>query len=396
MDLSQGNQMVAIPGPSIVPDRVRRAMAQPMPNIYGGALVDLCFELLGRLPALAHSEATAFMAVANGHGAWQMALCNTLRPGEKVLVLESGLFAVLWGEYAALAGVEAELLPSGPRSPVDPEALRRRLEADSHATIKAVLVAHSDTMSSVRNDIAAIRAAIDRAGHPALLYADCIASLACDPFEMDEWGVDIAVAASQKGLMCPPGLAFVWANDKALAAFDAEAPRVGYFDWASRNDLKFAYDIFAGTPPVSHVYALNEALDMIDEEGGLEAVWLRHGVLADAVRAAVQAWSTPGGIELNVVSPDHRSNAVTTVRTGSIDADELRRRCEQQAGLILGVGMAPIRERSFRIGHMGWLNPPMILGTIATIEAALRSMGAPLGAGGAQAAAVSIGRALAQ
>jgi len=394
MILSQGQEMVAIPGPSIVPDRVRAAMARPMPNIYAGALVKQCFELLGRLPAIARSSATAFMAVANGHGAWQMALANTLRPGDKVLVLESGHFAALWGEYAALAGVDVEVLPGDARRPVDPGALQARLEADTEGSIKALLVAHADTMSSVRNDIAAIRAAIDAAGHEALLYVDCIASLACDPFEMDDWGVDVAVGASQKGLMCPPGLAFVWAAEKALARFDPDVPRVGYFDWSSRNDLKYSYDIFAGTPPVSHVYALCEALDMIDEEGGLDAVWARHAALADSVRAAVQAWSSPGGIELNIVSPAHRSNAVTTVRTGGIDADELRRRCEEQAGLIIGVGMPPIRDRSFRIGHMGWLNPPMMLGTITTIEAALRSMGAPLGASGADAAAESIGRSL--
>lgn len=394
MDLSQGTPMVAIPGPSILPDAVRAALARPMPDIYGGELVDLAFGLLERLPAIARTSARPFVVASNGHGAWQMAIANTIAPGEKVLALESGRFAVFWGAAAELAGAEVEILPGDFYNPVDPAALEARLRDDREKSIKAILVSHVDTSSSVHNDIPALRAVIDAADHPALLMVDCIASLGCDRYEMDEWGVDLTVGASQKGLMCPPGLGFVWAGERAIAAMDPDRPRVSYLDWSKRIDPQMFYEIFAGTPPVAHIYALDAALGLIEAEGGLDAVWARHQAHADAVRAAVSAWATPGGLSLNIASPVHRSNAVTTVQTSDIDAHELRRRCAEQAGLTLGIGFVTNPDHSFRIGHMGWHNPPMILGTLATIEAALSSMGAPMGGSGIAAAAASIGEAL--
>ena len=385
--------MVAIPGPSVLPDAVRTAMARPMPNIYDGYLVELCFEVLERLKGIARTDGQSFMIASNGHGAWQMAIANTMLPGDRVLALESGRFAIIWGEYAAMAGVETEVIPGDFHSPVDIEAMTARLEADD-GSIRAILMSHTDTSSSVRNDVAAVREAIDSVGHDALLMVDCIASLGCDPYEMDAWGVDLTISASQKGMMCPPGLGLVWANERAMNVLDTDRPRVGYVDWHLRKDPEFFYEIFAGTPPVAHIHALATALDLIDEEGGLDAVWARHAVLADAVRAAVEAWSTPGGISLNIPDPAFRSNAVTTIRTGSINATDLRRRCEAQSGLTLGIGFAVEPDHSFRIGHMGWLNPPMILGTLATIEATLHSMGAPIGGSGVAAAAETIGAAL--
>ena len=394
MDLSAGLASVAIPGPSILPERVRAAMALPMPNIYEGYLLDISDRILARLPGIARTSGRAFIVTSNGHGAWQMAVSNTLVPGDRVLALESGRFAVIWAEYAAAAGIDTEVLPGDFETPVDPDELESRLRADTDGAITAVLVSHTDTSSSVRNDIAALRKAIDDAGHDALLMVDCIASMACDPYEMDEWGVDVTVAASQKGLMCPPGLGFVWAGEKAVAAHARTSHRVGYVDWARRLDPRGFYDVYAGTPPVAHLHALDVALDLIEEEGGLEAVWRRHEALADGVRAAVDAWSTPDGLSLNIESPEHRSNAVTTIRTGSIDSTELTARCERDAGLTLGIGMSLSPDRSFRIGHMGHLNPPMILGTLATIEATLHAMGAPMGGSGTAAAAAAIGRAL--
>ena len=194
--------------------------------------------------------------------------------------------------------------------------------------------------------------------------------------------------------MCPPGLGFVWAGERALAAMDPDRLRVSYLDWSKRLDPQMIYEIFSGTPPVTHLRALEVALTLIDEEGGLEAVWARHQAHADAVRAAVSAWASPGGLSLNVASPAHRSNAVTTVQTGDIDANELRRRCTEQAGLTLGIGMVTMPNHTFRVGHMGWHNPPMILGTLGTIEAALSSMGAPMASSGIAVAAASIGAAL--
>lgn len=394
MDLSNGTPLVAIPGPSILPDRVRTAMARPMPNIYEGYLLDMSYRILERLPSIARTSGHVSIIQSNGHGAWQSAISNTLVPGDKVLALESGRFAIIWAEYAAMAGVDTEVLPGDARSAVDVAALQARLEADVDGDITAIFTVQTDTATSVRNDIPAIRAAIDAAGHDALLMVDCIASMGCERFEMDNWGVDITVAASQKGLMCPPGLGFVWVSEKAFEMHPRVTHRVGYVDWARRLEPKAYYEIFAGTPPVPNLHALDEALSMIEEEGGLDAVWARHEALANGVRAAVEAWSTPDGIGFNITDPAHRSNAVTTIDTGEIDAVRLRGICEAQAGVTLGVGLIGDRERSFRIGHMGYLNPPMILGTLATIEAALTALAAPMGSSGVAAAAESIGAAL--
>ena len=394
MSLSQGRPAVSIPGPSVIPDRVLDAMRRPMPNIYEGELLETSFSVLDDLRAVARTEQPVYVSVSNGHGAWAMAISNTLSRGDRVLVLESGRFAVGWGEMAAVSGVEIEILESTPGRPVDPAAVEARLKADSSHEFVAVLVVQVDTATSVRNDIAAIRAAVDAAGHPALLMVDCIASLGCERYEMDEWGVDITVAGTQKGLMVPPGLGFVWASERAMAKHETADLRSGYWDWTARKDPDAHYKIYCGTPPVQHIWGMREALDMLTEEG-LEHVWHRHQVLSDAVRAAVAMWAMPSGIGYVVTDPDARANSVTTLYTGGIDADELRRVCEAEAGLTIGVALEGYEGRAFRIGHMGHLNPPMILGTIGTIEAALVSISAPLGGSGVGAAATVIGTALA-
>ena len=392
MTLRHGRPFVAIPGPSVIPERVLAAMSRPMPNIYEGPLVELSESVLADLPAIARTSGPAFIAVANGHGAWEMALTNTLSRGEKVLVLESGRFAPGWGEMAAMLGVRVETLHARPRHAVDPAAVEERLRADRAHEIRAVLVVQVDTASSVANDIAAIRRAMDAAGHPALLMVDCIASLTCMPFEMDAWGVDVTVGGAQKGLMVPPGLGFTWASERALEVHRRADLRTAYWDWTRRMEEKAHYWRYCGTPPVSHLYALREALDMLAEEG-LENAWARHRVLAEAVRAAVEAWSAPEGLELHVLDPAARADSVTTIRTGTVDPARLRALCEEEAGLTLGIGLGEEFERSsFRIGHMGYLNPPMILGTLGTIEAALEALGAPMGASGVAAAAARIAR----
>lgn len=394
MSLRFGRTMVSIPGPSTIPDRVLNAMHRAMPNIYEGELVAIAHEILDRLPAIARTTtAHPFVAISNGHGGWQMAINNTLSRGDKVLVLESGRFATAWGEMAAVSGVAVETLPGHPRRPVDVEAFADRIAADTGRELKAVLVVLTDTASSVRNDIAALGRVLEDADHPALYMVDCIASLGCEPFEMDAWRVDVTVSGSQKGLMVPPGLAFVWAGPRALAAYETAGLRDGYFDWGPRRTPEAMYQIFAGTPPIQHLYGLREALDILDEEGGLKAVWERHRVLADAVRAAVSAWSTPGGIDFNITDPAARSDAVTTVLTGSIDASAMRRRAEDGAGLVVGLGLGGMRN-AFRIGHMGHLNPPHVLGTLGTIEATLRAMEAPLAGSGVAAAADSLAASL--
>ena len=393
MSLSHGRPMVSIPGPSVIPDRVLAAMHRAMPNIYEGDLVEVSYSVQDDLRKIARTEQPVYISVSNGHGAWEMAISNTLSRGDKVLVLESGTFAIGWGEMAAVSGVKTEILPGEDPYPVSPEALEERLKADLSREIAAVMVVQVDTATSVRNDIQAIRAAIDAANHPALLMVDCIASLGCEPYEHDEWGADITVAATQKGLMVPPGLGFVFASEKALLAHKTADLRTGYFDWEPRTNPEQHYKIYCGTPPIQHLWAMRESLDMLFEEG-LENVWRRHRVLADAVRAAVDAWQAPNGFSFNVVDPQSRSNSVTTVLTGEIDASELRRIAESEAGLTLGVGLDEFADRAIRIGHMGHLNPPMILGTLGTIEAALTKMGSPMGASGAAAAAATIGAAL--
>jgi len=387
--LSRGRELVAIPGPSVIPDRVLAAMNRAMPNIYEGELLETSLSLFADLPAIARTEGEAFIAVSNGHGAWDMALTNTLSRGDKVLVLESGVFGPGWGKMGETGGLEIETLSAHACCAVEPAAVEERLRADGSHTIKAILIVHVDTANSVRNDIAAIRKAIDAAGHPALFMVDCIASLACDPFEMDAWGVDITVAGSQKGLMVPPGLGFVWASEKALAAYDSANLRAGYWDWGPRRGRGPHYLKYCGTPPVQHVFALREALDMLNDEG-LENIWWRHQILADAVRAAVDAWGRSCSMKLAIDAPASRSNAVTTVLMDGLDPERLRSLAEHQAGLVLGVPLYGFEGRAFRIGHMGHLNPTMVLGTLGSIEAVLQGMGVKLTNSGVAAATAAI------
>jgi len=399
MDLSNGINLVSIPGPTVLPDRVRAALAEPMPDIYAGALIKMSDRVVERLPSLARTDGKALIMVGNGHAAWQMAVSNLLLPGDRVLVLESGRFAAAWGGYFALSGAEIEAVPGDERSAVDPAAVEEHLRRPESKDIKAILVVQTDTASSVRNDLPAIRAAIDAAGHDALLLVDCIATIGCEPYEMDEWGIDLTIGASQKGLMCPPGVAFVWVGSRAVEAYERVKEtnrRVGYLDWEKRLNPSVFYETYAGTPPVAHIRALNAALDLIDEEGGLEAVWNRHRVMGEAVRAAVDMWSTPGGLEFNITNPEHRSNAVTTVRTGSISARRLQKICKKKAGVVIGIGLSMDSEDSFRIGHMGHIHPASILGTLGTIEAALHAMDAPVGGSGVAAAAAVVGEGLAE
>jgi len=385
---------VAIPGPSVVPDRVLSAMHRPMPDIYAGELTSVIDRVFDALPAIAGTTSRAFVPIGNGHAGWEMAITNTLDRGDLVLVLDCGRFAAIWGEMAEFDGVRVELVAAPVGDAVDPAALEARLRADDAHEIAAVLVVQVDTATSVRNDIPAIRAAIDAAGHPALLMVDCIASLGCEPYEMDAWGVDVTVAATQKGLMTPPGLALVWAGPRALAAHRTANLRTRYWDWTYRTEDGPYYLRFCGTPPVTHLFGLHEALTMIAEEG-MPARWDRHRVLADAVRAAVAAWSAPGGLSLVVPDPANRANSVTTIATGTIDATELARRCREHLGVTLGTGIGDLADTSFRIGHMGHVNAPMVLGVLGSVEAALTSMGAPVVGSGVAAATRVVADALA-
>jgi alanine-glyoxylate transaminase/serine-glyoxylate transaminase/serine-pyruvate transaminase len=393
LSLAHGPEIAAIPGPSVAPHRVLQAMSRPMPDIYAGDLLPATDELFDSMPALARTSSRCFITIGNGHAAWEMALANTLSKGDRVLVLECGRFAQVWAEMASFNGLDVELMVAVPGRAIDPDAVAERLAADGERSIRAVLLAHVDTASSVRNDVPAIRRVLDAADHPALLMVDCIASLGCERFEMDDWGVDVTIGASQKGLMTPPGLGLVWAGERALDAHRNADLRTRYWDWTQRSLDGPHYLRFCGTPPVPHVFGMVEALRMIAEEG-LEARWARHRALAEAVRAAVDAWSTTDGVSLYATEPAERGDPVTAIRAGTIDPRVLAGVCRDRCGVILGTGLGDLDGRGFRIAHMGHVNAPMVLGVLGTVEAALASMGAPVGASGVAAAAASLGAAL--
>ncbi|MGF1594380.1 MAG: pyridoxal-phosphate-dependent aminotransferase family protein [Kiloniellaceae bacterium] len=385
MTLRNGREFLAIPGPTNVPDAVLNAMHRPAVEIYTGTLLETtrtCLEDLKRL--FGTTTGRTYIYAANGHGAWEAALTNVLSRGDKVLVLGSGLFAVAWGDMAAFLGIEVEVLPVGYRHAVDPAAVETRLKADRGGEIKAVLVVQVDTASSVANDIAAIRQAIDAAGHDALFLVDAIASLATMPFEMDAWGIDVAITGSQKGLMTPPGLGFVAAGPRALAAHQVANLRSGYWDWTKREG-PVHYQKYCGTPPEHLLFGLRQAMDMLFEEG-LEAVFERHRLLAEATRRAVAAWSDGGVPALNVLDPRARANSVTTVRLDGVEPELLRDYCDKVCGVVLGQGIGELSGKAVRIAHMGHVNAPMILGTLGVVETALGALGIAHGRGGVQAA----------
>lgn len=399
MSLANGRPYLAIPGPSVMPDEVLRAMHRAAPNIYEGDLIEMTAGLIPDLRAVARTTQHAAIYIANGHGAWEAALANTLTPGDRVLVLATGRFGHGWAEVAQLRGLAVETLDFGKRAAIDPARVEEVLRADRSHAIKAVLATHVDTSSSVLSDIAALRAVLDGLGHPALLMADCIASLACDRFEMDDWGVDVMVAGSQKGLMVPPGLAFVFFSDKAAEARRA-LPRVSrYWDWTPRANPEMFYQYFGGTAPTHHLYGLRAALDLIMAEG-IEAVWARHDTLARAIWAACEAWGATGPLELNISDPALRSRAVTALRIGAPHGSDLRRWVQDNAGVTLGIGLGmaepndPAWHGFFRIGHMGHVNAHMVLGALGAIEAGLTALDIPHGTGALAAAArVIAGRA---
>ncbi|HHL21794.1 MAG TPA: aminotransferase class V-fold PLP-dependent enzyme [Aliiroseovarius sp.] len=393
MSLAHGRTYLAIPGPSVVPDRVLNAMHRASPNIYEGPLVDMVPGLIADLKVLAGTSGAGAIYIGNGHAAWEASLANVLAPGDKVLVPATGLFGLGWASVAESLGAVPEVMDFGKAAPFDPEAVAQRLARDTGHEIRAVLAVHVDTSTSVRSDIAALRAAMDRVGHPALLMVDCIASFGCDRFEMDAWGADVMVAASQKGLMCPPGLGLVFFNDKAAQARARLARVSTYWDWTGRAAPEMFYQYFAGTAPVQMLYGLREALDMIAEEGGADAVWRRHARLARAIWAAADAWGAGGDMRMNVADPAHRSHAVTTLSLPAPGATRLRQWCEQEAGVTLGIGLGmgdaddPKGDGVFRIGHMGHVNAHMVLGVLGVIEAGMDALGIAHGPGALEAAA---------
>ena len=385
MTLRNGRELLAMPGPTNVPDAVLSAMHRPAIDIYAGDLLDTTDNCLERLRTVFCTEHRTYIYAANGHGAWEAALANVLSRGDEVLVLESGIFGFAWGEMAAGMGAIVHSVRGDLRAAVKPERVEARLREDTDGRIKAILVVQVDTASGVVNDIAALRAAIDAAGHGALLLVDTIASLATMPFEMDAWGVDVAVSGSQKGLMTPPGLSFVAAGPRAIAAHQSAGLRTLYWDWTQREGPEH-YQKYCGTPPEHMLFGLAKALDLILDEG-LPAVFERHRLLAGAVRQAVSVWAQGGALEFNILEESERADSVTTIllRNGR-PPDPIFKFCRDSCGVTLGVGIGQLSGKALRIAHMGHVNAPMILGTLASVELALKTLDIPHGEGALPAA----------
>lgn len=388
--LARGREFLSIPGPTNVPEVVLQAMHRPAVDIYADDLLETTGLCLHDLKAVFRTEGSTYIYIANGHGAWEAALTNTLSRGDRVLVLESGRFARGWGDQGEMLGLAVEVLPGGWRHAVDPASVEARLRADTAHDVKAILVVQIDTASGVVNDIPAIRAAIDAAGHPALFMVDGIASVGCMEFEMDRWGVDVAVTCSQKGLMMTPGLSFLAASAKAKQAHARAGLRTAYWDWTSR-DMPENYRKFCGTAPEHMLFGLRTALGLLFEEG-LERVWARHLALASAVQAAVEVWAGGGALAFNILDPAERSPAVTTILTPGFDPQRLRDFTRENCGVILGSGIGDLAGKAFRIAHMGYANAPMVLGTLGAAEVAMKALGLPHRDGGVQAAVAALAR----
>ncbi len=381
MSYASGRHFLQIPGPTNVPDRVLRAMARPTIDHRGPEFGVLGREVLAELKPIFKTESPVIIYPASGTGAWEAALVNTLSPGDTVLMCETGWFATLWQQMATRLGIVPELLPTDWRRGADPAAIEARLREDRKHAIKAVCVVHNETSTGVASRIGEVRKAMDRAGHPALLLVDTISSLASIDFRMDEWGVDVTVAGSQKGLMLPPGLSFNAISPKALAANKtAKSPR-SFWAWdemlAANKNGYFPY-----TPGTNLLYGLREAIAMLNEEG-LEHVFARHTRHAEATRRAVAAWE----LEVLCANPAEYSSSLTAVIVpDGHNADKLRNVILESFDMSLGTGLGKLAGRVFRIGHLGHFNDLTLAGTLAGVEMGLALAGIPHRRGGTQAA----------
>src|SRR5918993_399819 len=381
MSYQAGRHFLQIPGPTNTPLPVLAAIAKPTIDHRGPEFGKLGREVLAGIRTIFKTEHPVIIYPASGTGAWEAALCNTLSPGDRVLMFETGWFSTLWSRMSKKLGLEAEVIPGDWRSGVDAEAIGARLAEDRGQAIKAVCVVHNETSTGVASGIAAVRRAIDGAGHPALLLVDTVSSLASMDYRHDEWGVDVTVGGSQKGLMLPPGLSFNAVSDKALAAAKtARLPR-SFWDWEemiASNEK----DYFPYTPSTNLLQGLRVAIDMLHEEG-LENVFARHDRAAEATRRCVNHW----GFEIQCRNPTEYSSALTAVRLpeGS-SADGLRAEILRRFNMSLGNGLGPLADRVFRIGHLGDFHDLMVTGTLTGVEMGLRVCGIPHRSGGVEAA----------
>ncbi|MCA3747906.1 MAG: aminotransferase class V-fold PLP-dependent enzyme [Rubrobacter sp.] len=381
MAYRSGRHFLQIPGPTNIPDRVLRALSAPTIDHRGPEFARLTAEVLEGLRRVFRCSGPVVVFPSSGTGAWEAALVNTLSPGDRVLMFETGHFATLWCGVARRLGLEVEFVPGDWRHGVDPEVVGWRLSVDRRHEIKAVAVVHNETSTGCTSRIAEIREAIDGAGHPALFLVDVISSLGSIDYHHDEWGVDVAVGCSQKGLLLPPGLGLNALSERALeASRGARLPR-SYWDWrpmlAGNRDGYFPY-----TPPTNLLYGLREALGMLFEEG-LENVFARHGRHAEATRRAVRGW----GLEVLCLEPEEYSSSLTAVLVPEgYDADGLRRVVLEEFNMSLGAGLGRLAGKVFRIGHLGDLNDLMLVGALSGVEMGLAVARIPHSKGGVMAA----------
>jgi alanine-glyoxylate transaminase/serine-glyoxylate transaminase/serine-pyruvate transaminase len=390
MPVPRGFQFFMHPGPTNIPQRVLLAMARPAVDFTAPEFVASRDRSLERMKGILKTKSGFLVTyAASGNGAWDASIANLFSPGDKVLVPTTGYFADRWATTARQYGLEVEVVSTPERHTVDPDAVARHLAADKKGAIKAVMLVQNETATGMRHPVAEVRAAMNHVAHPALYLVDTISSLASYDFRMDEWGVDVVIGGSQKGLMLPPGMSFTAINARAWqAAQSARNPR-RYWDWKELVE-DGRQVLFCGTPPIAHFYGLEVSLDMIEEEG-LENVFARHRRLANATRACVRHWGQGGGLEIYSLEPEAASDSLTAVIVpAGHDADRVREIASNRYGVALGRGLAALQGRVFRIGHMGDLNEPMVLGALAAIELALGDAGVPHARGGVEAAMDSL------
>ena len=383
--LQSGRHFLQIPGPTNVPARILRAIERPTIDNRGPEFKSLCFEVLEGIKEIFQTRQPVIIFPASGTGAWEAALVNTLSPGDRVLMYDTGHFASTWYKLAIKLGLDAQLLPGSWREAAKPDEIEHVLAEDKVRTIKAVCLVHNDTATGITSDIPAIRSAIDKSGHNALFCVDTISSLGSIDYRHDDWGVDVTVGGSQKGLMLPPGLSFNAVSKKALEASEgANLPR-SYWDWQDMLNAN-KEGVFPYTPATNLLYGLREAIRMLLEEG-LDQVFSRHFRLADAARAAVKAWE----LELNALNPREYSNSLTAILLPKgHDADKFRKVVLENFNVSLGNGLGRLSGKLFRIGHLGDFNEPMLLGTLGAIEMSLELAQIPHHPAGVRAAMNSL------
>jgi alanine-glyoxylate transaminase/serine-glyoxylate transaminase/serine-pyruvate transaminase len=381
MTKQQGRHFLQIPGPSPVPDRVLRAMDMPVIDHRSAEFGELGKAVFAGCQKIFQTKGPVIIFPSSGTGAWEAAIVNTLSPGDKVLMVETGHFATLWQQMAARWGIDVDFMPGDWRRGADPAAIEAKLAADTKHAIKAVMVVHNETSTGVISRVGAIRAAIDKVGHPALLLVDTISSLGSVDYRHDEWKVDVTVSCSQKGFMLPPGLGFNAISEKARAAAKTNKMPRSYWDWEEMMKPN-SNGFFPYTPATNLLYGLREAIAMLLEEG-LDQVFARHKRLAAATRAAVTHW----GLEVLCQEPDEYSPVLTAVlMPPGHDADQFRKIALKKYNISLGSGLSKVAGKVFRIGHLGECNALTLMGALSGVEMGLSAAGVPHRAGGVDAA----------